>query len=46
MTAALDDGMAMPALCAAWAKAGISETAYSIGDLVERAMRRDAAAGG
>ncbi|WP_018409326.1 hypothetical protein [Methylocystis rosea] len=40
ITAALNDGMAMPALCAAWAKAGISsETAYSIGDLAERAMR-------
>lgn len=42
--AALDDEMAMPALCDAWAQADLSGTAYSIGDLAERATRRDAAA--
>lgn len=42
--AALDDEMAMPALCHAWTKAGILGTPYSIGELAERAVRRDPAA--
>lgn len=42
--AALDDEMAMPSLCDAWAQAGLSGTAHSIRDLVERATKRDAAA--
>ena len=44
ITAALDDEMAMPALCDAWAQAGLSRTAHAIRDLAERATRRDAAA--
>ena len=41
--AALADRMAVPALDAAAVKAGISESAYSIANLAERAMARDAA---
>ena len=42
--AALDDEMAMAALWNAWTKAGILDTPYSIGELAERAVRRDPAA--
>ncbi|MBG0792772.1 hypothetical protein IYY11_05025 [Methylocystis sp. H62] len=40
----LDDEMAMAALYDAWAQAGLSGTAHSIGDLADRATRRDVAA--
>lgn len=42
--AVLDDEMAMAALYDAWAQAGLSGTAHSIGDLADRATRRDVAA--
>ncbi len=44
IAAALDNGMALPSLRAACAKARIPETEYSIQELVERATRRDAIA--
>jgi hypothetical protein len=44
IAAALDNGMALPSLRAACTKARISETEYSIQELVERATKRDATA--
>ena len=44
IAAALDNGMALPSLRAACAKARIPETEYSIQELVERATGRDAIA--